>query len=159
MANIITGIRILCSIFLLFCHLFSPLFYAFYLTAGLTDIADGAVARHTNSADNFGANFDSFADLIFLIVCFVKLLPILDLPIWLYVWIVIIALIKVISFIYAVLHKNFFTVHTVMNKVTGFLLFLLPLTISFIPLKYSAIVVSLVATLAAIQDCFLYKVR
>jgi CDP-diacylglycerol--glycerol-3-phosphate 3-phosphatidyltransferase len=39
-----------------------------------------------------------------------------------------------------------------MNKVTGLLLFLLPLTISFVELKYAAIVVCSVATFSAIQE-------
>jgi len=43
-------------------------------------------------------------------------------------------------------------VHSVMNKATGVLLFLLPLTILVFPLKYSAIVVCAVATFAAIQE-------
>lgn len=48
--------------------------------------------------------------------------------------------------------KKFVAVHSVMNKVTGALLFILPLTLSTIDLKYSAIVVSMVATFAAIQE-------
>ena len=48
--------------------------------------------------------------------------------------------------------KQFVSLHTVMNKITGFLLFLLPLTLSFVKLKYSLIVVCSAATLAAIQE-------
>ena len=44
-ANLITGTRILCSIALLFCPAFSPLFFALYIIAGLTDMIDGTVAR------------------------------------------------------------------------------------------------------------------
>ena len=43
-------------------------------------------------------------------------------------------------------------VHSVMNKATGALLFLLPLTIPVLPLKYSAIAVCSAATFAAIQE-------
>ena len=39
-----------------------------------------------------------------------------------------------------------------MNKATGALLFLLPLTIPAVGLKYSAVFVSAVATFAAIQE-------
>jgi len=41
MADIITGIRIVCSIALLFCPLFSQVFYALYITAGISDMIDG----------------------------------------------------------------------------------------------------------------------
>lgn len=62
MANLITGGRILCSIFLLFSQLFSPAFCALYLTAGLTDILDGAVARKTQTVSEFGSQLDTVAD-------------------------------------------------------------------------------------------------
>jgi hypothetical protein len=38
MANVITGIRILVSAALLLCPVVSPIFYAMYLIAGLSDI-------------------------------------------------------------------------------------------------------------------------
>ena len=41
-----------------------------------------------------------------------------------------------------------------MNKVTGLLLFLLPLTISFMELEYIAIAVCSIATISAIQEGF-----
>ena len=40
----------------------------------------------------------------------------------------------------------------IMNKITGLLLFLFPLTLNFIELKYSAIVLGFVATFSAIQE-------
>ena len=48
-------------------------------------------------------------------------------------------------------------VHSVMNKVTGVLLFILPLTFSIVPLKYSVIPVCIVATLAAVQEGHLIR--
>jgi len=153
MANIITCIRILCSIAILFCPVFSAAFYSLYISAGLTDIMDGWVARKTNTASEFGAKLDTMADIVFVIVCLFKLLPVMDIPVWLYVWIGVIALIKLINIVSGyVVQKQFVSVHSVMNKVTGALLFLLPLTLSFIDIKYSATVVCLIATFAAIQE-------
>jgi len=43
------------------------------------------------------------------------------------------------------------------NKVTGVLLFLLPLTFSFIELKYSATVVCVIATFAAVHEGYLIR--
>jgi CDP-diacylglycerol--glycerol-3-phosphate 3-phosphatidyltransferase len=42
-----------------------------------------------------------------------------------------------------------------MNKVTGGMLFVLPLTLAFIDLRYSAAIVCVVATIAAIQEGYL----
>lgn len=54
-ANVITGIRILCSTALFFCHVFSTVFYVLYITAGITDMIDGTVARMTHTESCFGA--------------------------------------------------------------------------------------------------------
>ena len=62
MANIITGIRILCSIALLFFPAFSPSFYALYIAAGVSDMIDGTVARKTGTASEFGSKLDTAAD-------------------------------------------------------------------------------------------------
>ena len=153
MANIVTSIRILCSIALLFCPAFSPDFYALYLTAGVSDMVDGWVARRTHTASELGAKLDTIADIVFVIVCLVKMLPVLNIPVWLYVWIGVIALIKIINIISGfVVQKRFVSVHSIMNKTTGLLLFVFPLTISFIDLKYSAAVLCFIATFAAIQE-------
>ena len=153
MANIITSIRILCSIALLFCPAFSVAFYSLYISAGISDMADGWVARKTNTTSEFGAKLDTIADFVFVVVCLVKLLPITDIPVWLYVWVGIIALIKVVNIVSGfVVQKQFVAVHSVMNKVTGVVLFVLPLTFSFIDLRYSAAVVCLIATFAAVQE-------
>ena len=153
MANAITGLRILVSVVLLFCPAFSPIFYTLYLVAGLSDIADGIIARNTNSVSEFGSRFDSIADFVFVAVCLIKILPVMDIPIWLYVWTAVIALIKVINILsgYA-MYKRFVEVHTTMNKVTGVLLFILPLTLTIIPLKYSGTPICSMATFAAFQE-------
>ena len=160
MANIITSVRILCAVALLFCRPFSPAFYALYVAAGLSDMIDGAAARKTNTAGEFGARFDTAADFIFVVVCLIKLIPVLEIPSWLLVWIAIVALIKTINILSGfVMHKDFVAVHTVMNKVTGILLFILPLTITIIDLRYSGAFVSAAATFAAVQEGHFIRTR
>ena len=158
MANTITLFRIAAGIVLLFCPVFSPAFYVFYIAAGLSDMLDGFVARKTDTVSKLGARLDTMADLVLVVVCLIKLLPILIIPAWLYGWIGMIALIKAVNIVsgFAV-QKTFMAVHSDMNKVTGTLLFLLPLTIPILPLKYSAIVVCSVATFAAIQEGHLIR--
>ena len=153
MANAISIFRITASIALLFCQAFSPAFYVFYIAAGLSDMLDGYVARRTDTASRLGARLDTIADFVFVVVCLIKLLPVLSVPAWLYGWIGIIALIKVVNIVsgFAV-QKRFVAVHSVMNKATGTLLFLLPLTIPTAPLNYSAVIVCAAATFAATQE-------
>ena len=51
-----------------------------------------------------------------------------------------------------VIRKEIVVLHTAMNKLTGILLFILPLTLTIIDLKYSGAFVSAAATFAAIQE-------
>ena len=152
-ANILTGFRILGSILLLCFPPFSLGFYCTYLSCGFSDMIDGTVARKTNSVSRFGSQLDTVADLIFVAVALFKLLPAIHIPGWLWIWGGVIAGIKISNIIGGyVLNKQFLSLHTMMNKVTGLLLFLLPLTLSFVELKYSSIVVCSVATFSAIQE-------
>ena len=158
MANRITCIRIICSIVLLFCPVFSPAFYALYIVAGISDMADGAVARKTGTVSEFGSKFDTAADFVLVAVCLIKLIPVVHVPVWLIVWIIVIAAIKAVSLISGyVMRKEMIVLHTVMNKVTGILLFVLPLTVTAVDLKYSGAVVSAVATFAAVQEGHLIR--
>ena len=155
LANILTGCRILGSISLLFFPAYSVEFYIIYLFCGFTDMTDGTIARKTNSTSKFGSQLDTAADLIFVVVSSFRLLPAIHIPGWLWIWGGIIALIKTTNIIWGFVSKKQFTsLHTIMNKVTGLLLFLLPLTISFVELKYTAIVVCSIATFSAIQEGF-----
>ena len=159
-ANMITGIRIVCSLVLLFCPVFSPAFYALYLTAGISDMIDGAVARKMGTVSALGSKLDTAADFVLFVVCLIKLIPVIHLPIWLTIWIIVIAAIKAINLISGyVMRKEMVVLHTVMNKVTGILLFVFPLTIKFMDLKYSGAFISAVATFAAIQEGHLIRTK
>lgn len=156
MANFITSIRILCSIALVFCDTFSSAFYVLYALAGFSDMIDGTVARKTNSSSEFGEKFDTIADFIFVVVCLFKIVGKIDIPIWLYIWIGVIAFIKIINVIVGyVIHKKMVAVHSVLNKITGGLLFVLPFTIRFLDIRYSGVVICVVATIAAVFEGYL----
>ena len=153
LANILTGCRILGSILLLVFPAFSVAFYITYLFCGLSDMIDGTIARKTNSTSQFGSQLDTIADFFFVVASSVKLLPVIHIPGWLWIWGGVIAVIKISNIIWGyVSKKQFISLHTIMNKVTGLLLFLLPLTVSFVELKYIAIAVCSIATLSAIQE-------
>lgn len=158
MANVITSCRIIFSIAMLFFPVFSPGFYGSYLAAGFTDMIDGTIARKLGSESEFGAKLDTVADIILVAVAAYKLMPAMIISRMIWIWIAMIAIIKVTNIILGfIVQKQFLSVHTMMNKVTGFMLFILPLTISVVDLKYSAIAVCTVATLAAVQEGYIIK--
>ena len=152
-ANIITLCRILGSIELLFCPVFSDSFYGLYIFCGLTDMVDGTIARKTGAASSFGAKLDTVADFLFVIASFVKILPAIRIPVWTWVWATVIAVVKLVNLVWGILgRKQMPSLHTIANKATGLCLFLLPLTMSFVDLRYTAPVVCAIATIAAIQE-------
>lgn len=158
LANIITGFRLVCCIPMLFFPLFSHPFIILYLLCGFSDMVDGTIARRTNSCSEFGARLDSIADFLFVAVSFLKVFPVLALPGWLWIWIAVIAVIRIRNLTAGFLtRKKLIFLHTRMNKVTGLFLFLLPLTIPFLDVRYSAVTACSLASVSAIQEWYYIK--
>ena len=152
-ANFITSVRVICSLVLLFCMPLSLPFYAFYTSAGLSDIFDGLIARKTNTATYFGARFDTLADSVFAAVVLTKLLPVIELPVWMIIWVGVIALVKLVNIVIGFVRNHTLTaVHSVINKITGMLLFMFPFTLTIINIRYTAPLVCAVATVAAVME-------
>ena len=159
-ANIITGSRVIFSVALLFASLSSTLFCALYLICGFTDMIDGTVARKMGAVSEFGARLDTVSDFVFIFVCAVKILPILRIPVWLWVWIALIALTKILNIaLVFIAKKKLISVHSVFNKITGFALFLLPFTLTFVPTTYSVSAICVLATVAVAQEVYLVARR
>ena len=154
-ANIITISRILGSIYLLYSPVFSFSFYIMYLFCGITDMIDGTIARKTKSVSELGARLDSVADSAFVAVSFVKILPLMEFPTWLWNWIVMIAIIKIGNVVWGLIsNKKLVSMHTILNKATGLLLFLFPFTLRFIEPMYSSVIVCSLATVSAINEVY-----
>ncbi|MCX8074751.1 MAG: CDP-alcohol phosphatidyltransferase family protein [Clostridia bacterium] len=127
LANSITMSRIILSIILLFLKPFSIIFLIIYTICGLTDIADGYIARKTKTESKFGAKLDTIADLIFFIVMAIIIYPIILGEITYIVYIGIILIIKCSSIILIFKkYKTFAILHTYGNKIIGLILFLFP---------------------------------
>lgn len=153
MANIITSIRIICSMVLLFSRVFSSAFYILYIMAGITDVLDGVVARKFKLESKFGEKLDTAADICFVGATLYKLIPAMQMPIWLWLWIGAIVLIKLINIISGFLWQNTFVAkHTSANRITGILFFLFPFSLSFLPVECGASVVCAMGTVAAIHE-------
>ena len=119
---------------------------------------DGFLARKLHAENQAGAVLDSVADIGFVACCAVKLIPVLQIPAWLWIWAGVIALIKLVNQISAlVVCKRFCFPHTLANKLTGLLLFLsVPMTFwSIIPIA----IVAVAATFAAVQEGHFIRTR
>ena len=154
-ANIITSSRIIFSLPLVFIPFSSVWFYVFYLFCGVTDMIDGTIARKTGAVSKFGAKLDTIADFVFMLVCSIKILPLIRIALWLRVWIIILASIKIFNIaLVCIYKKKLISIHSVFNKITGFALFLLPLSLTFVETTYSVATICLLATIAVAQEVY-----
>lgn len=161
--NIITSARIIGAICLLFTDVSVDMnnpFWIIYLLCGITDMIDGYLARKLHVESKQGAILDSIADLCFVVCCAWKLFPILILDKWMWIWIVIIALIKIINQISAlVVHDKFVFPHTNANKFTGLSLFVsVPMYVCF-TFDIPIIVTAIIATIAATQEGHYIRIK
>lgn len=131
--NLITSIRLLGAIVLLFLKPLSIPFFIVFIISGLSDAVDGFVARKMGGESEFGAKLDSVSDLSFYAVSFGRLIPYLyeQLPktIWYFVGGVIIFRIFMYT-LNALLEKQLLTSHTYLNKATSVMLFFIPFFIN-----------------------------
>ena len=124
-----------------------------YLFCGFTDMIDVKIARKTKAISEFGARLDTAADIVFVTVCLVKILPLIHLPVWLWIWIAIITTIKIRNILREFIRrKRLLSIHTILNKATGFLLFLFPFTLGFIEPMYTSVMVCSLATVSVINE-------
>lgn len=117
----------MCSIILFTVNPFSIKFFIIYTYCGISDMLDGAIARKTETSTELGSILDGLADLLFIVVCMVKILPLLNISELYWKWIKVIIFIKAINLIVGYMYyKKLIFFHSIANKVTGFMLFLLP---------------------------------
>lgn len=143
------------SIVLLIPETFAIAFYMIYIYCGISDMIDGFVARKSNNESKKGAILDSVADIIFVFVAMIKILPIINLSKGITIWTVIIALIKItnVSCSY-ICYKKLVLPHTILNKITGLILFIAPFVVSNVnPIMFEIIICS-IATFASIQEVY-----
>lgn len=159
-ANLITAMRIPLSVGLLCVPALSAPFYAMYTAAGVTDMIDGTVARCTHQVTDFGAKLDTAADMVFAAASMAKLLPVLAPPAWLWAWTGSIATVKIASIARGfAAGKKLVSVHTVMNKIAGALLFLLPFSARSADIRLTGSIVCAAASAAALQEMHIVSSR
>ena len=156
--NMLSALRILGAICILFCDVAGTYFWTVYLFCGISDMSDGLLARKFDAVTKTGSLLDSIADFYFVVCCGCRILPVLELPGWLWLWTGAIIVIKSLNQLAAIaMSGKCCFPHTTANKMTGFLLFLaVPMTfISIIPIT----IVATIATFAAIQEGHVLNIR
>lgn len=128
-ANLISAGRIILLPVMIFFRDYPWVFSSLYLVCGVSDIADGYIARKTNTASDLGARLDSVADfLLFALITTVLILWVGDgLTVFLPFLIIIVFIRFAGMAIAALKYRSFAILHTWANKLTGILVFAAPI--------------------------------
>ena len=119
---------------------------------------DGYLARKLNVESKTGAVLDSVADICFVACCAIRLIPVVQIPTWLWIWAASIVTVKLINQVSAlILYRRLIFPHTMANNLTGLLLFLTVPTVfwSIVPVAIAAGV----ATFASVQEGHFIRTR
>jgi len=105
-----------------------------YVLACASDMLDGPIARKFDVTSQLGATLDGIADTLLVIVVLFRVIPVIEIPIWIIMWIVFAVAMKlgaiVIGFIR---YKQVISLHTYFGKAFIFLLCLFPVFYLFLP--------------------------
>ena len=157
--NIITCVRILGTIALVFIEPFCVPFYVIWTICGVSDVLDGTVARMTKQESKFGARLDSMADIMFYLLMLYRVLPTLIavLPRWIWIIVCVIALTRSAAYVTALIkYKRFASLHSYLNKLSGFMLFLVPYFISLSWFWIYCVVLCGIGLLSSIEELLIH---
>jgi len=124
--NILTFLRIVLTLSLLFIR---PVLGTFsvliFITAGLTDMLDGPIARRVkDGSSEFGAEFDSIADMLMVIVSVFLIVPAMNVWGWIFPTVLFALGFKLMSAVPGLIkHRKVFFLHTISNKILAMMLF------------------------------------
>ncbi len=163
-ANIITSIRIIGAIVLCFLEPLKTPFFIVFTFCGLSDAVDGFCARKLGIVSEFGSKLDSMADLSFYTVMMVKIFGYLikNLNYVNWVLLILVLIIRLSAyFVSAFRFKKFASVHSVLNKITGFGVFALPYFTLINPMVFNvyATCVVLVSICGSMSELITYLTK
>jgi CDP-diacylglycerol--glycerol-3-phosphate 3-phosphatidyltransferase len=130
------------------------LFLTFYLLVGITDVADGYIARKYGWTSRTGALLDSVADALFflciILIIWTNYKPIITNNLF---WLILILSFKIFSLIIGFIRfRKVVAIHTIANKAIGLLLFFsIPFFLFSIP-DFVVKAIFIISLLPAIEE-------
>ena len=152
--NLLSCLRIAGSVLLLLLPAMQPAFYVVYAACGLSDMLDGFLARRLGVASRLGSILDSAADLLFLCVSALKIVPQYRFPFWIWVAVCGILFVRLCTLfiVFAKSRRLTLPLHTNANRLTGLLLYLFAPILNSCMGSCLLIVLCCVAAFAAVQE-------
>lgn len=152
-ANFITASRFVFAGLILWAEPLSALFWAWYICGGVSDILDGPVARKLHQQSEAGAKLDSAADFIFILCVGIAVIRSNAVPVWVLVWVGIIVMVRFAAYAVGYFkYRTFSSLHTVLNKAAGALLFAFPVLYVVLGMNAACVIVCGVAFVSAAEE-------
>lgn len=131
----------------------SVTFWVCYLWCGISDMLDGLLARKFGQQSMTGAKLDSISDLVFAVTILIVIEQYVYLPMYLWWCIVVITILRLISYsIGFYKYRTFSSLHSLMNKITGFFIFAFPLLYICFGVDVAGILICIVASLSSVEE-------
>lgn len=151
--NILSIVRILLSLLLFFFFKHPVVFTILYFIVGLSDVLDGFIARKLKAESTLGARLDSIGDFFFYVILIIYLITEhrdVIIPFWIPVLLIFILRIGniLIGFLK---YRNLIMIHTIANKISGFMVFALPIML-ILGYKGFLLITLIVALWASIEE-------
>ena len=154
--NMLSFMRLFLIIPLVFLTPFELPFMIIYVVAGITDMIDGPIARKFNVVSQFGAALDGGADFLMILVVVFRILPLIELPTWVIIWVIIVIGMKFLGVLIGYLrHKQLIFMHTYIGKFFVFTLFLFPVFYMFVDAVLLLTGLLILATVVMVEDLYI----
>lgn len=151
--NMISVLRMICSVLLLFVRPLSAVFFIIYIICGLSDFLDGYIARRAKAVTSLGATLDSIADIVFFGIMLVIVIPMLQWQWWILGLIGVTVAVRLLSIgIGFARYHTLACLHTYANKAAGALLFLFPFIYFVAGQTMTAVLLCGITFLSAIEE-------
>ena len=151
--NLLSVSRIIAAVFLFtFDDLYNTVFLLTYIYCAISDFLDGKIARKYNCESKFGTALDTIGDAG-TYMALLKILAVQKMvPGWIVIWLLVaVAFAVVAAFITLIRFKKFFLPHTLISKLLGAMVFLLPIVVQVIPVLTWMIMIGVMATISVIE--------
>ena len=155
--NAISCLRIILSVTLPFLIDNKAIFVVIYLACGLSDFLDGYIARRLKSESIIGAKLDSIADMIMFGAIISILLMRIKLDTLVLLLVIVVTIIRTLNIlVVAIKFRQFAILHTILNKMTGALLFVYPIWYVILQNNFILIPLGIIAILSSLEEFIIH---